>query len=533
MKIFKLALAFCLGFCVAADVEAAGQRLTVGKGKSLPVDPGFKATKFLVEPQKGILEVSIPPGGGPARVTGLAEGTAALALFVPGGLKETYEVTVGGDLLATMRNLQTELEDVGGVDVTKVGESLIVKGEINDPEGWRLLKKTLAHPDFRSLVKDQTHFRVQADTLKDFRTQLKEAQFQITDKLEEAKAGKLYVKYEGNLLLINGVVYSPEEKEKLERIVAAQAAWLRVEDGKNVPSDESWKTTCRMNVSVDSAQMRMDVVLVGYKETDGSSYGSEAGLAGEALTFNGVFKGLVDLCKGKSQHDAFSVGADLNSTLKFLKKNEISRHTVGGHVFFKNNDPVERELKIGGTMKIKMKSATAEGVPTSNFEDIPYGFTIRKKSAVLLNAEQADVDLLITQKTPIPLEKGGYEEGYDVQETEYNPSIVCPIGKTVVLAGYKKMVESTMPPAGFPVLRHIPIMNWFVSQESDSLENVKLMMLVSVKIVRGDEPEAQNTRLAYEDTKDLPTEVEIPNRDRLESRKKWSGALYWLNWFTP
>ena len=46
MKIFKLALAFCLGFCVVADVEAAGQRLTVGKGKSLPVDPGFKATKF-------------------------------------------------------------------------------------------------------------------------------------------------------------------------------------------------------------------------------------------------------------------------------------------------------------------------------------------------------------------------------------------------------------------------------------------------------------------------------------------------------
>lgn len=531
MKILKMALVLSLGFCVFADAEAAGQRLTVGKGKSLPVDPGFKATKFLVEPQKGIIEVSIPPGGGPARVTGLAEGTAALALFVPGGLKETYEVTVGGDLLATMRNLQTELEDVGGVDVTKVGESLIVKGEINDPEGWRLLKKTLAHPDFRSLVKDQTHFRVQADTLKDFRTQLKEAQFQITDKLEEAKAGKLYVKYEGNIgnmLLINGVVYSPEEKEKLERIVGAQAAWLRVEDGKNVPSDESWKTTCRMNVSVDSAQMRMDVVLVGYKETDLSRYGS----SDDALKFNGIFQGFIDLYKGKTHRDAFSVGADLNSTLGFLKKNELVRHTVGGHVYFKNNDPKTRKLKIGGTMKVKMQSATAEGTPTQNFEPIEYGFFIEKKRAVLLDAEHVDVDLQIMQKKPIPME-GGYEEGYNIEENEYNPSVVCPIGKTVVLAGYKNMVESTMPPAGFPVLRHIPIMNWFVSQESDSLENVKLMMLVSVKIVRGDEPEAQNTRLAYEDTKDLPTEVEIPNRDRLESRKKWSGALYWLNWFTP
>lgn len=528
MKILKMALVLSLGFCVFADAEAAGQRLTVGKGKSLPVDPGFKATKFLVEPQKGIIEVSIPPGGGPARVTGLAEGTAALALFVPGGLKETYEVTVGGDLLATMRNLQTELEDVGGVDITKVGESLVVKGEINDPEGWQLLKKTLAHRDYRSLVKDQTLFRVQADTLKDFRTQLKEAQFQITDKLEESKAGKLYVKYEGNLLLINGVVYSPEEKEKLERIVGAQAAWLRVEDGKGVPSGESWKTTCRMNVSVDSAQMRMDVVLVGYKETDLSRYGS----SDDALKFNGIFQGFIDLYKGKTHRDAFSVGADLNSTLGFLKKNELVRHTVGGHVYFKNNDPKTRKLKIGGTMKVKMQSATAEGTPTQNFEPIEYGFFIEKKRAVLLDAEHVDVDLQIMQKKPIPME-GGYEEGYNIEENEYNPSVVCPIGKTVVLAGYKNMVESTMPPAGFPVLRHIPIMNWFVSQESDSLENVKLMMLVSVKIVRGDEPEAQNTRLAYEDTKDLPTEVEIPNRDRLESRKKWSGALYWLNWFTP
>lgn len=528
MNAIKLVLVLCVVGCGMTDVPAAGQRLTIGKGKSQVIDPGFKATKFLAEPHEGIISVSMPSGGGPARVTGVAEGTAALELFVPGGLKETYEITVGGDLLSIMRNLQTELEDVGGVEITKVGESLIVKGEINDPEGWKLLKRTIAHGDYRNFVKDQTHFRVQADTLKDFRAQLKEAQFQVTDKLEEAKAGRLYVKYEGNLLLINGVVYSPEEKEKLDRVVAAQASWLRLEDGKAFSPDESWKTTCRMSVSVDSAQLRMDVVLVGYKETDVSKYGS----AEDALKFSGVFKGLIDLYTGKSHHDAFSIGADLDSTLGFLKKNEIVRHTVGGHIYFKNNDPEIRKLKIGGTLKVKMQGATAEGAPTQNFEDIQYGFFIDKKRAVLLDAERVDVDLQITQKKPIPMD-GGYQEGYNIEENEYNPSVVCPLGKTVVLAGYKNMVESTMPPAGFPVLRHIPIMNWFVSKESDSLEDVKLMMLVSVKIAKGDEDEAQKTRLPYEDTKDLPTQVEIPNDERIESRKKFHGALYWLNWFTP
>ena len=528
MRKIGIVIAVCVGVMAMFHAEATGQRLTIGKGKSQIVDPGFKATKFLAEPTEGVIKVSIPAGGGVARVTGVAEGTASLELFVPGGMKETYEVTVGGDLLTIMRNLQAELEDVGGIDISKVGDSLVVRGEVNSPEGWNLLKRTIAHGDYRSFVKDQTYFRVQADTLKDFRAQLKEARFQITDRLEDAKAGKLYVKYEGNMLIISGIVYSPEEKEKLDRIIAAQASWLRVEDGKLVSTSDSWKTTCRMDVSFDSAQLRMDAVLVGYKETDMSSYGS----AEDTLKFNGAFKGIIDLCTGKTHHDVSTIDASLDSTLGFLKKNEIIRHAVGGHIYFKNNDPKERELEIGGTLKVKMQGATAEGAPTQNFEDIQYGFFITKKSAVLLDAERVDMDMLITQKKPIPMD-GGYQEGYNIQENKYNPSIVCPLGKTVVLAGYKNMVESTMPPAGFPVLRHIPIMNWFVSKEGDSIENVKLLMLVSVNVARGDEPEAQNARLSYVDTKDLPTEVEIPNEERLESRKKWHGALYWLNWFTP
>ena len=528
MNGFKVLIAISFSLSALLQISAAGQRMTIGRGKTQIVDPGFKVIQYSVNPEVGIITVSIPSGGGAANVTGVSEGTASLELISSGGMKEMYEVKVGGDLLATMRNLQTELEDVGGIEISKIGESLLVKGEVNDPKGWRLLKSTLAHGDYRNVIKDQTYFRVQADTLKEFRAQLKEAQFQITDKLSEAKAGKLYVKYEGNLLIINGVVYSPEEKEKLERIVAAQAAWLRVENGKSVSANASWKTSCRMNVSVDSAQMRMDVVLIGYKETDVSKYGSSE----EGLKFNGLFKGLIDLCSGKTHHDVFTLGADLDSTLGFLKKNEMIRHSVGGHIYFKNNDPEVRKLKIGGTLKVKMQSATAEGAPTQDFEDIQYGFFIDKKRASLVDETHVDVDLQITQKKPIPMD-GGYEEGYNIEENEYNPSVVCPLGKTVVLAGYKNMVESTMPPAGFPVLRHIPIMNWFVSKEGDSIENVKLMMLVGVKIAKGDEDEAQNVRLSYDDTKDLPTEVEISNKDRIQSRKKWSGALYFLNWFCP
>ena len=59
------------------------------------------------------------------------------------------------------------------------------------------------------------------------------------------------------------------------------------------------------------------------------------------------------------------------------------------------------------------------------------------------------------------------------------------------------------------------------------------MMLVSVREVRPDEPEVQDAKLPYEECKNLTTEVQISNEDRLEARKRWSGWLYWLNWFMP
>ncbi|MGN0833631.1 MAG: hypothetical protein ACI4RD_08305 [Kiritimatiellia bacterium] len=474
---------------------------------------------------KGIVGVEELEGGS-LRVTGLGEGVCSLKLMGDGSMEETYEIDVGSDLAQIQRNLQAELEDVGGIEVVRIGRSLVLRGEINDPRGWQLLKTTVKGAEYREIVRDQTVFRVQADTLKDFRQQLKDAGFVITDKVDDASAGKLFVKYEGNLLIVAGVVHSPGEKDRLERIVRSQGTWLRIE-GASSSGQEDWKTVCRMDISVDNSQLRMDVVLIGYAETDVSKYGSS-----DTLQLGGVFQGLIDLYSGRTRHDNFTVNASLNSTLGFLKENGIARHSIGGHIFFKNNDPEVRKLKIGGTLKVKMQGATAEGAPTQDFEDIEYGFFIDKKRAVLIDGKSVDVDLTIKQKTPEAM-PGGYEEGYEIHENEYNPSVVCPLGKTVVLAGYRSMLEESSPPSGFPILRHIPIVNWFVSQEGNRIENMKLMMLVSVRIAAGDEPEAQQAVLPYEDTKNLPAEVEIPNDRRLEGRRKWHGIMYFMNWFTP
>ena len=527
-KLFTTAVVAMLT-CSAAFAQ--GQKVIIGKNGSKTLEPGFQVEKYQVLGSKDLVGVDV--NGGVARVTGLKEGTCSVKVIGSGNMEEIYEVVVGDDLMQVQRNLQTELDEVSGIEIAKVGSSLIVRGEVNDPDGWRLLKTTLSHGDYRSLVKDQTKFRVQADTLKNFYQQLRNAKFELTDNPQEAKDGKLYVKYEDNMVLINGAVYSAAAVERLDQIIAAQATWLRLDDGKSVSDKYDWKPICRKDVTIDHRLLHMDVVIVGYEERNNSDYGTEHGRDSRPMV-SMTFGSLLDFVSGRAKNDTFQINADLNAVLDFLKKNEITRQSTGGYIRFKCNDTEPANLKIGGTLKIKMKGeSNMMSGSNERFEDIEYGFFIDKKLANLVDGGNVDVKFDVNQKTPIPMEEGGYEEGYKIDERRYNPSIICPLGKTVVIGGYRDFKETTVPLAGTPILRNVPILGWFFSNDSESVEDVKIMMLVSVREVRPDEPEVQDAKLPYDECKNLTTEVQISNEERLEARKRWSGWLYWMNWFMP
>lgn len=504
---------------------AEGQKVIIEKDGSKMLEPGFQVEKYQVLGSKELVGVDV--NAGVARVTGLKEGACSVKVIGPGNMEETYEIVVGDDLMQVQRYLQAELDEVSGIEIVKNGSSLLVRGEVNDPEGWRLLKKTLAHADYRNLVKDLSKFRVQADTLKNFYQQLRDAKFVLTNNPQEAKDGKLYVKYEDNMVLINGMVYSASDVERLDQIIAAQATWLRLDDGKGVSPEFEWKPICRKNVTVDHRLLHMDVVIVGYEEKSGKSYGT-----GDRPIIRMTFNSLWDLIAGQAKNDTFVINADLNATLDFLRENSITRQSTGGYLRFKCNDTEPSNLKIGGTLKVKMQGVSSLSGSNEHFEDIEYGFFIDKKLANLVDSGNVDVKFDVNQKAPVPI-GGNYNEGYDVAERKYNPSIVCPLGKTVVIGGYHDFKETTAPLVGTPILRNVPILGWFFSKDSEIVEDYKLMMLVSVREVRPDEPEVQKAKLPYDECKNLTTEVQISNQERLESRKRWSGWLYWLNWFMP
>lgn len=520
----KLWMMGCVLALACSAAFAQVQKIVIGKGASRAVDAGFQVEKYQIVGAKDVVGVDV--SGGSARITGQKEGTCSVKLIGANGMEEVCEVEVGDDLGKIQRNLQRELDDVSGLDITRVGSSLIVRGDVNDPDAWRLLKQTLSYADYRSVVRDQTRFRVKPDTLKSFYAQLRES-FNVTNEEGNLPGGTLFVDYDSNDVKIKGTLFSAADAERLDQIIAGQSTWLRLDDGKPSADKYEWRPVCRKNISIDHRLLHMDVVIVGYAEKNDKSYGTDNR---PAVSMN--FQGIWDLVKGNADNDVFSINADLNSVLDFLKKNEISRYSMGGYIRFKCNDSDPANLKIGGTMKVKMKSTSSLGASDEHFEDIEYGFFIDKRMANLVDPENVDMKFEVNQKKPIPME-GGYDEGYNIEEKKYNPAIVCPLGKTVVISGYRDFSESTMPFAGTPILRNVPLLGWFFSKDSESVEDIKIMMLVSVREVPANELDMKNTKLPYEECKNLTTEVQVSNEDRIESRKPYSGWLYWMNWFMP
>ena len=515
----KMICLLCAAVVSVMSYAAGMQKITVAKRESRLVEPGFKVEHFKVEGQKSL--ITVEPAGGGVRVTGQEEGVCSVVLMGSGNMESVVEITVGKDLLKAQRGLMEKFEIVGvsGVEVTRVNDSLTVSGEVSDPSAWKKLKNILRNQ--AEPVEDYTQFRVLPDTLKALRDQFKAEGFSITENAASMEPGKVNIQYVPNTLIVSGTVFSPTDKERILRILGTQSSWLWLE-GYSSASREDWQTIGRLNVSVDQQLLHMDVVLLSYKEDSNFEAGT-----GSRPVISAAFSSFLDLIKGKIKNDTFMINADLNSTLDFLKEQGLVRQSVGGYMRFKSNDKEKGRLKIGGTMKVKLQSATAEGLPTQNFQDIEYGFIVEKIEGGLVSDSKVTLKLNIEKKIPLIM-----ADGYDIQERSINPVIDCPLGKTVVLGGYTDMQERTRPPSGFPILRNVPLLNWFVAQEKEESAEDKIMFLVNVRAVNPDEPESQSARLPYEEAKNLTTEVQVDNQQRLENRK-FHGILYFLNWFMP
>jgi len=83
--------------------------------------------------------------------------------------------------------------------------------------------------------------------------------------------------------------------------------------------------------------------------------------------------------------------------------------------------------------------------------------------------------------------------------------VLCPVGKTFIMAGTKELFEG-ISNEGVPILRKIPLLSFFFSEKNSKLENRKLLIMISPQIARAPERAAP----AVEQTLPVLQEVEKP-----------------------
>jgi hypothetical protein len=119
--------------------------------------------------------------------------------------------------------------------------------------------------------------------------------------------------------------------------------------------------------------------------------------------------------------------------------------------------------------------------------------------------------------------------GIDRSEEVTQQKLVCSVGKTTLISGFKNLVDSRMSPSGFPVLRNTPLLNWFLADSGYDIADRRLIIMVCPEIV--DNSQAGNLKVDEEINIPVKTEGVKTTAQREEERKPFKGFWYWMNWF--
>ncbi len=494
--------------------------LSVPVGERRILELGFEPESFIVS-QEGRESVGVvlpPEGSGSDRVTieGKQIGQCDVTFYVDGVPRRTETVRVSSGLSELKRSLETRLEEITEVTVLEEREKLVLTGDISNPGDWKRLEKILAMEAYRGKVENLVEFRVAKGAIEGLERQIQALGFSLDGDPEEP--GNLQVVYEDNVnvLKVSGTAWSQTDVDRLKRLLEMQS-WLKMggtaaaEAGDKAPG-----AVCQMNVGVDSEFVELTAVIMGISESATRQIGAGAP---SIRTFYSIF---YDFLTGKHGTTTMNVEASIGDVMEAFAGNGVMRQSEKASMRFHLNSEEPSKIKWGGTVKLKMVYKDGDGDIQQEYEDVEYGLTVEKLAARRISPEKVELKLKVQQRTQPSVFQDG---SWDMAENVYDPVVECALGETVLIGGYEKMREISQLPQGLPLLRNIPIVNWFVSTEGHADSDITLVMAISVNPVR-----PGSTAAAVLPPKDITLEIDKTNDQRIKEKQRWQGCLYPLNW---
>lgn len=480
------------GFLFAQDAE----KVTLPIGALKVIDLPFALQNYRVS-SPDVLKVETFTDR-QVRVTALKQGACDLEI-TGGGLRKLYSIMVQDNVRKLFDRLRVDLDDLPELDLTINQDYIVIRGEISDVAHWAKLRRVL--PLYADSVQSFAAFRPKPENYVNLKKMLTDSGFQVVDETIPKEAGKLGFAYSPDAVTVTGRVYTKADIEALQRVFATQD-WLAFA-GTERAEKSGGAIKLILNLTVEPTMIDVGAVYVGVSDSDASTIGSK-----NTFNISGEFSTLVNLIRGGGSTHQATLGASLNPTISFLAENGISRFKAAGHLtFISNEGNKEASFHHGGTMNVKVS-----GVNSGDLKELPYGLTMRVTGG-LIGANKVKLNMTLKRDDPPTVNAAG---DYDQKQSSVETSVICGLNETVVLAGMKEITENTTGPNGVPYIRKIPVLSWFVAQESKDYKDMQLLVLISPRVATQDvsikvPPSA--------DTANTLEQAERPNSVRMNERK--------------
>lgn len=501
LVVFGLTL---LGLASRSVAQADMEKVQLSAGSFRNVDLPFDMKTIKVADQKIVKAEMISKKS--LRLTGLEAGITDVQIAGDSGLTRTYNIVVTDNLREEVNALRRDLDMVPEVEVTLNQDRIVLKGEISRPANWETFQKVIASMEKKPL--NLVTFRPAPEAVLTVKDMLDKLGYKIyTDNTTATAPGTLSLRLLGEGLHISGSVYSPAHVERIRNVLGAQK-WLTLEKNKT----DSGSLPVIWDVEVLPQLIEVGVVFVGISDMKSQEIG--VNLAKEGLLSVNT---LAQMVGGKDITDRYSgayvVRSNLQGTLNFMANDGNARFHQAGHLTFKSNDtPDWRLLKSGGTLKVKVGNDNS-----ADLKDIEYGLIIKVKGG-LRTADAADLELEVELSVPEANALGDY----NLKQNKISTSVQCKLGETLVLGGMKALLEGTTGPSGVPLLRSIPGIQWFFSEQGTTREDAQVLVLVSPQFTG---QKALILPAVSAQTADTLEQSEKPTKERAKEKR---GGRRWF-----
>ena len=518
-----------------AALALESKQLSLRAGLSETVDLGFVPAGYKQQSGSDAVSVSLAAGTSSATVTGLKEGGRSQIEFPdPTGEGVLLTVDVVSGLDETLRKLRRMLSDFDGLQFSKGNSKVLIDGTIGNPSDWAKFERVLKLSDFQGKTESIVEFSVDPGTIGALRREFEAAGFKLAAPGATPGEGQLAIKYEHNVMTVSGTLWSQADQAKALAILKGKS-WLELVDRPTRDAASSPIVQTVFTASVDDALLELGVAFL--KISKSAIKTAESGAGKTLKAFWGGLREFVIMgghrkSMGGSWND-FTIDVGLNHTLQLLAQNNVTREKEYGTMRFHANSDSGKKLNLGGTLTVT-PDATGEGEAPSP-QTYEYGFKIVNMKSRRVSSDMAEADFVLEiNGPPDNYQRGGIKGTVVHQETKtLEQTVRVPLGKTVAVAGHERLRQFTEN-TGMPVLRHVPILGWFVSDRADELEDSTMLFLVSVRAVdvANEEPMVPNTPM-----KDITLDANTDNAERikkeqeeLKERRRGCTPLSWFRW---